>query len=176
MGPRLLRGRRFALSPSGDTRCVKHVLAWVAWWLPLFWLWLLLAGDWNRSEWIAAACGATVAATIAEIARSRAGFGARLPLRAVSDVPRVLGMVFVDFGIVVWALIASVVRRRVVRGTLVSRELERGAAAARGVGPRAWTALAASYSPNAYVLDIEPEQRTVLLHDLVPNRNSESPA
>lgn len=154
---------------------MKHVLAWVAWWPALFWLWLLLAGDWNRSEWIAAACGATVAATIAEFARSRTGFDARLPVRAVSDVPRVLGMVFVDFGIVVWALIASAFRRRVVRGTLVSRELERGAAT-RGVGPRAWTALAASYSPNAYVLDIEPEQRTVLLHDLVPNRKSESPA
>jgi hypothetical protein len=44
------------------------------------------------------------------------------------------------------------------------------------VGPRAWTALAASYSPNAYVIDIEPETHRVLLHDLVPRRESERPA
>jgi hypothetical protein len=88
----------------------------------------------------------------------------------------VLGMVVVDFAIVVWALLISIGRRRVVRGRIVSRELDRGAQAAGGAGPRAWTALAASYSPNAYVLDIEPESRTVLLHDLVPNRSSESPA
>jgi hypothetical protein len=85
-------------------------------------------------------------------------------------------MVVVDFGIVVWALLASVAHRRVVRGELISRELERDIGAADGVGPRAWTALAASYSPNAFVLDIDPSSRRVLVHDLVPHRQSESPA
>jgi len=63
-----------------------------------------------------------------------------------------------------------------VRGKLISRELERGAVAARGVGPRAWTVLLSSYSPNAYAIDVDPETRTVLLHDLVPHRRSERPA
>ena len=155
---------------------MKHVIPWLAWWLTLFWLWLLLAGEWNRQEWAAAAIAATIAASLAELARVRTGFTARLPLRVLADVPQVLGMVVVDFGLVVWALVASAARRRIVRGTLVSRDLERGADAARGVGPRAWTALAASYGPNAYVIDIEPEAQTVLLHDLVPSRRSESPA
>ena len=155
---------------------MKHAVAWVAWWLLLFWLWMLLVGEWNRQEWVAAASAATIAASLAELARSRTGFAARVPLRWLADVPQVLWMVVVDFGIVAWALIASVARRRIVRGELVSRELDRGADAARGIGPRAWTALAASYSPNAYVLDIDPERQTVLLHDLVPNRSSESPA
>ena len=155
---------------------MKHVIAWGSWWLALFWLWFLLVGEWNRQELVAAALAATIAATLAELARVRTGFRARLPLRALSDVPRVLGMVVVDFGIVVWALLASVARRRVVRGEFVSRELARGTVAVRGVGPRAWTALAASYSPNAYVIDIEPEDCTVLLHDLVRHRESERPA
>jgi hypothetical protein len=154
---------------------VKHVVAWLAWWVALFWLWLLLVGEWNREELAAAAIAATLAASIAEFARTRTSFGARLP-RALADVPRVLAMVVVDFGIVTWALLAAIARRRVVRGELISRKLERGTVAARGVGPRAWTALAASYSPNAYVIDIEPEPATVLLHDLVPRRSSESPA
>jgi hypothetical protein len=80
----------------------------------------------------------------------------------------------VDFGIVVWALLASVARREVVRGSFRSRELDRKRDAG-GAGPRAWVALAASYSPNAYVVDVEPDA-TVLVHDLVPHRRSESPA
>jgi hypothetical protein len=153
---------------------VKHAVPWLAWWLALFWLWFLLVGEWNPQEWVAAAVAATIAASLAELARTRTGFRARLPLRALADLPQALGMVVVDFGIVTWALVSSVARGRVVRGRLVSRELET-AAAARGVGPRAWTVLVASYSPNAYVIDVDPETRIVLLHDLVPNRRSESP-
>jgi hypothetical protein len=155
---------------------VKHVVAWVAWWLALFWLWLLLAGEWNRQEWVAAAIAASIAASLAEVARVRMGFHARVPLRGLAAVPQALAMVVVDFGIVAWALLASVARRRVVRGELVGRELEGGVAAARDVGLRAWTVLLASYSPNAYVLDLDPATATVLLHDLVPHRASERPA
>lgn len=155
---------------------MKHVVAWVAWWLALFWLWMLLVGEWNRVGWVAAATAAAIGATLGELARSRTGFAAPLPSRAIVDVPQALGMVVVDFGILVRVLVVSVARRRVVRGKFVSRELEGGSHAARGVGARAWTALAASYSPNAYVVDIEPESGTVLLHDLVPNLPSERPA
>jgi hypothetical protein len=154
---------------------VKHVVAWVAWWLPLFWLWLLLVGEWNREQVVAASIAAAIAATLAEAARTRTAFTARVPLRFVADLPRAFGMVFVDFGIVVWALFVSLGRRRVVRGELVAREIEGGSAVARAVGPRAWKALVASYSPNAYVVDLDPKTRRVLLHDLVRNRASEEP-
>jgi hypothetical protein len=155
---------------------VRHVFAWLVWWMSLFWLWFLLVGEWNRQELGAAAISATIAASLAEYARARAGFRARVPLRGIADLPKALGMVIVDFGIVTWALLSSAARRRVVRGRLVSRELAGGPTAAQGVGPRAWTVLVASYSPNAYPIDVDPETRTVLLHDLVPNRRSESPA
>jgi multisubunit Na+/H+ antiporter MnhE subunit len=154
---------------------VKHVGAWVVWWIALFWLWLLLVGQWNREEVVAAAIAATIAATLAELASVRTGFHARIPLSALADLPQVLGMVVVDFGILVWALVASVVRRRAVRGELYSRELTHRSRA-EGTGPRAWTTLVASYSPNAFVLDIDPETRFVLLHDLVRRRASEEPA
>jgi hypothetical protein len=154
---------------------VRHVVPWVAWWVALFWLWFLLVGEWNREEWVAAAVAATIAASLAELARTRTGFRIRVPLRGLADLPSALGMVFVDFGIVTWALLESAFRRRVVRGRLVARELESGAAAARGVGPRAWAVLLACYSPNAYVIDVDPEERTVLLHDLIPYRASERP-
>jgi hypothetical protein len=172
----LLVWGRFALSSAGDTRAVKHVLAWIGWWIPLFWLWFLLVGEWNRQELVAAAIAATIAASLAEFARTRTGFQARPSLRGLAYLPQALGMVVVDFGILGWALAASVARRRVVRGRFVSRELKGGARAADGVGPRAWTVLLAAYSPNAYPIDLDPETRTVLLHDLVPYRPSERPA
>lgn len=153
---------------------MRHVLAWVAWWVPLFWLWFLLVGEWNRQEIVAAAISATIAATLAELARRQTGFRARVPLRGIADLPPALGMVVVDFGIIGWALVTSIARRRVVRGRLVSREIERKDDAA-GVGPRAWAVLLACYSPNAYPIDLDPETRTVLLHDLVPHRPSERP-
>ena len=40
---------------------------------------------------------------------------------------------------------------------------------------RAWAAWAAQFSPNAYVVEIDPERELVLVHDLVPNRPSEEP-
>lgn len=155
---------------------MKHVVAWVAWWVPLFWLWLLLAGEWNREELVAAAIAAAIAATIAEFARVRTGFAARIPLRDLADLPQALGMVFVDFAIVARVLFVSVARRRMARGEFVVREIEGGSTIARAAGPRAWKVLVASYSPNAYVIDLDPESRRILFHDLVPNRASERPA
>jgi hypothetical protein len=154
---------------------VKHVAPWLAWWLALFWLWFLLVGEWNREEVVAAAIAAALAASIAELARVRTGFAARIPLRDLQALPKALGMVFVDFGILVWALVVSAARCRVVRGEFVSREAEGGGAVTRSVGRRAWAVLLSSYSPNAYVVDLDPESRQVLLHDLVPNRASEEP-
>lgn len=154
---------------------MKHVVPWAAWWVGLFGLWFLLVGEWNRQELVAAAIAATVAASFAEYTRVRTGFRARVPLRGLADLPEALGMVCVDFGILTWALVTSVLRRRIVRGGLVSREIEGGATAVRGVGPRAWIVLVSAYSPNSYPIDVDPEAGTVLLHDLVPNRRSESP-
>lgn len=155
---------------------MKHVLPWLAWWLALFWLWFALVGEWNNQELAAAAISATIAASLAELARTRTGFSVRVPLRGLVDVPGALGMVVVDFGIVTWALLASVARRRVVRGRLFSRNLDGGAVDARRVGGRAWAMLLACYSPNAYPIDVDPETNTVLLHDLVPYTPSERPA
>jgi hypothetical protein len=150
---------------------VKHVLGWLEAWLALFWLWLLLAGDWNRIEIIAAACGATVAATIAEVARTRADVAPRIPPRWVARAWTVPHQIVVDFGIVTWALARSLVRRSVVRGEYRAHAFP----AREGTGVRAWAAWAAQFSPNAYVVEIDPERELVLVHDLVPHRPSEEP-
>jgi multisubunit Na+/H+ antiporter MnhE subunit len=148
----------------------------LAWWVALFWLWIVLVGEWNREQVVAAAIAATIAASVAELARTLTGLSAPLPLRVLADLPAALGMVFVDFGILAWALLAGAAHRRIVRGELVEREHPRGSWVTQGTGPRAWTVLVASLSPNAYVIDVDPEERRVLFHDLVVHRKSEEPA
>jgi hypothetical protein len=144
---------------------MKHVAFWVGWWIALFWLWLLISGDWNRIEIIAAACAATIAASIAEVARARAGVAPRIPLRWVARAWTVPHQIVVDFGLITVAL----VRRR--EGVFRSHPFP---AAGEGQGARAWAVWAANFSPNAYVIDADDER--VLFHDLIPNRGSEEPA
>lgn len=135
-------------------------------WLALFWLWLLLVGQWDLREWIAAAVAATAAAALSEVAVRAAGVDVDVPLRWLAKAWSVPAMVVVDFGILVWAL----GRRR--KGTFVRRPLP-GDVSSPAV--RAWLAIAATYSPNAYVVDVDAESGEVLVHDLVRNRASESP-
>ena len=55
-------------------------------------------------------------------------------------------------------------------------DLEAGGDDPAGFALRGWIALLATYSPNAYVVEIERERSLVLLHDLLPRRSSEEPA
>jgi hypothetical protein len=136
-------------------------------WVALWWLWMLLAGEWNRDEWIAATGAATVAATLGEIARTRAGLRLRIPWRRLSAVLRVPHMVLVDFGLVLWAL----PHRR--EGVFRTYEPPATGDDSASVGLRTWASLIANLSPNAYVVDINAKH--VVLHDLVPFRKSEEP-
>jgi hypothetical protein len=143
---------------------VKHVAAFFLFLLTLWWLWQLLVGEWSRYEWIAAAGAAVVAAAIAELAVSRTGGRAPLPLAIVRGAPSALGMVFVDFAIVMSALLRR--REGVVRHTKFPHP-DSGAF-------RAWAAIAGDWSPNAYVIDIA--DGTSVTHHLVPNEPSQRPA
>ena len=158
-------------------RRANAAAAWICWWVGCFWLWMLLVGEWGWTVGGAGALVAIVAATLAERARRAAGVHPRVglePLRHGLSVPLI---VFADFAVVMYALGASLWRRRVVRGRFMAREFSAGPKTTpEGVAHRAWTVLVAGYSPNAYVVDIDPEENVVLVHDLVPWRRSEEPA
>jgi hypothetical protein len=120
---------------------------------------MLLVGEWNAQEWVAAASVATVAAALAETARTRAGASPREGARVLAHAWSVPPLVVVDFALLMWALVLSAARRRVVRGGFVDAD-----------APDAWTQLLATYSPNAYVvLDTS-------MHRLLPFARSQEPA
>jgi hypothetical protein len=147
---------------------VGHLRAWLSFFVVLWWLWMLLVGEWNHYEWIAATAAAAVAATIGEVARTSAKVHVRIPFATLRTGWRALLVVFSDFVVVMWALVT---RRQ---GTFRRHAGPAAGDDAESVGVRVWTNLLADYSPNAYVIELEDGE--ALLHDLVPRRRSEEPA
>jgi hypothetical protein len=156
----------------------RRVAAWCLWFSVLFWWWMLLAGEWDHEEWIAAACGAALAATVAEAGRRVAELEIRLPLERLAQLPLALAMVVADFATLTWVLVVSGFGLRRFRGRFVHRRasFETGGLDAESVTRRGVTILVAGYSPNAYVIDVDRKEGTVLVHDLVTRRKSEEPA
>jgi hypothetical protein len=146
--------------------------AWIAWWIALFFLWLVLAGEWNRIELVAAALAATAGASVAEGVRRMTGVKLRVPARDVATAWTIPPIIVLDFAIVVGALVRSALRGETARGRFVVRDLPPGGDSTS----RAWRSYVATFSPNAYVVDVDEEQSAVLLHDVVPFRKSEEPA
>jgi hypothetical protein len=157
-------------------RVVRRGAACLAAWTALFWFWMLLVGEWNVMELVAAAVAATLAATAAELVRAAARLRFRLPPRLARALPSALGMVVVDFALVIGVLLRAAWRRELPHGRFVVREFAAGDDDPDSFGTRAGTTFVASLSPNAYVIDVDPERDEVLLHDLVPLRKSEEPA
>jgi hypothetical protein len=143
---------------------VRHAAPFLLFFAVLWWLWQLLVGEWSHYDWIFAAGAALVAAVLAELAVSRTNGRARLPLDVLKGVPSALGMVFVDFAIVMTAL----VRRN--EGVLRETKFPH-----RDDEPhRTWATIVGDWSPNAYIVDID-DGRT-LSHHLVPRDPSQRPA
>jgi hypothetical protein len=162
--------RRFPRPEPGIRRVVRHLRAWLISWVALFFAWLLISGDWNRIEVVAAACAATIAATIGEIARAKAGIRAVVPLRVLVQVPRAFLQIVPDFGYLVWALVTR------VRGETKRRAFHAVGDDPRSVGTRAAVLWSANFSPNAIAIDIDREHEQSIVHDLIVNRASERPA
>ena len=154
---------------------MRAVRNWLIWWVALFWLWFALQGEWDRIEWVAAACMATVAATLATALTVRGLLRYRVPWPAVAAAKRTPLQIVIDFGIVTVVLVRRLTGRG-VRGGYVVREFTPTGRGALREGDVAWRTLTAMLSPNALPIDVDPERRTSLFHDLVPNRNSEEPA
>lgn len=143
---------------------MKHAAAFLLLWVPLWWLYQVLVGEWGRYPWEYGAGTATVGAAVAELALTRSGARARFPWEIVKAAPSALGMVFVDFGIVMWALVR---RREGVFRTTTFRHPDTTA-------HRAWATIVGDYSPNAYIVDISDGETET--HHLVRNQPSQEPA
>jgi len=141
---------------------VRRVTSWLAWFGGLLILWFLLVGNIADTERIAGLVAAAIGATAAEVVRSQGLLDLRVEWRWITRTPRQLARVLPDFFVVIGTL------GRPRRGAFRILDFPTGGERAVDHGRRAWAGFAASLAPNRLVVDIDPDNRSVLVHDLVP--------
>jgi hypothetical protein len=154
---------------------VRTLRAFILWWIGLYWAWFPLVGEWNRIEWVAAACMATVGASLGALVAARGLLRFRVPLSALASARSVPAQTVVDFVLIMRVLVRRLAGRD-VRGRFVARRFRATGRGATRDGDVAFRTLAAMISPNALPVEADPDEGVSLFHDLIQNRPSEEPA
>ncbi len=156
-------------SRSGPRRGApaKMVRIWVGWWTALAVIWLLLVGSFHYDELIVGAAASAVAATAATAVHHR-GYIRFWPQASwLQEVPSLIATIAVDCGLLADALWRRAVRGEPVRGSTIRVPFHHGGDNGRDGARRALVNLAVSITPNTYVVDIDPEGDSLLVHQLV---------
>ncbi len=147
---------------------MKAVAVWLAWWVFLFLVWMLLASTQATAEVTVGMVVAAVAATAAEVVRRSRLVQVR-PWGLLPRRPwRLLGTVVSDCWLLTGAFWRQLRRRQDNVGAFRGIAFDAGAdddphAAAR----RAMVTALISLTPNTYVIGIDREQDNMLVHELV---------
>ena len=155
-------------------RVARRGLIWLGWWCVLWPLWLVFVGAWDLVDAVAGIAAAAIAAIAALVVHELGLLSFTPRARTFAGLGRVPLQVIVDFGILVAAL-ARTLAGRPVRGVFLAKQLPAGGSGHEAAFARALAAVAATYSPNAYVVDVDLERNAALMHDLVRNHASEAP-
>jgi multisubunit Na+/H+ antiporter MnhE subunit len=148
---------------------MRTFVRWAAWWVVLALLWLLYQGEYNRIEQIAAACAAAVAATVGVAVRRQERVGVRLELGWAARARSVPWQVVREFVLVTLFLGRALLRRRTPpTGGFRTLAFPTGGPRPAERGRRAFAALAITYSPNSYVVDMDQDTQVVVVHTLSP--------
>jgi multisubunit Na+/H+ antiporter MnhE subunit len=147
---------------------VTSTRVWLAWWAVLALLWLVLVDTVEYQELLAGAIAAAVAATVATAVHRR-GYIRFWPRAAwLRETPYLVVDVVVDCGLLAAALWRHVVRHQPVTGVSFRVPFHHGGDTGRDGARRALVNFAVSLTPNSYVVDIDPESDSLLVHRLVP--------
>jgi multisubunit Na+/H+ antiporter MnhE subunit len=160
------------VSPRRLRRAVQtpaqRIAFWLGWWAICYALWVLLVFKTEPAEFVAGALAAALAATGAELVRSR-GYAPFAPDLAWSrSLLRLPMEVVVDTWRIAMLLVRHFVRGEPIKGTLRivkfspgSRDDPRAQARRTVVG---WLACV---SPNTYVIGIDEQHHVAVVHQLI---------
>jgi multisubunit Na+/H+ antiporter MnhE subunit len=148
---------------------------WLAWYLPLFVLWILFVDSVAVEELVLGAVGAALAATAADLVRAQDLIRFHLRPRWLTGLWTVPWRVVTDSGLLAVALWRQLRSPGSVRGVFrvlpFPREGDDAAATAR----RALVTSVASIAPNTYVVGVEGDEGAMLVHQLVHRHGGEVP-
>lgn len=157
----------------------RRLIGWSLRWLVLALLWLALADSRAVPELIAAAVAAALGASLASlIVRPGRPRTLRTTVRLFSVGPRrlsrPLARLVLDNRLLGAALWRRLVRRERVQGALRSAPLS-SEPALRSAAGRAAIEAWGSLTPNRYVIGVDEEAGTILVHELMPSREPVEP-
>jgi multisubunit Na+/H+ antiporter MnhE subunit len=156
------------IRPNKSSASPGLAVIWLAWWAALAVIWLLLVDTLDPQELLVGAGAASVAATVAAAVHRR-GYIRFWPKAAwLREVPNLFRDVIVDCGLLAAALWRRVARHQPVRGETIRVPFHHGGDNGRDGARRALVNFAVSLTPNSYVVDIDPEGNSLLVHRLVP--------
>ncbi|MGH3001182.1 MAG: hypothetical protein ACRDM1_00665 [Gaiellaceae bacterium] len=155
----------------------RSLAVFCASWVVGFWFSLLLFGAWNELDLMACGAISLAAATALAVTARLAPLRYVVRLRWLAGAAPVPHRTVVDFGILTRELVRALATGEPRQGVFRAKPFDAGAPTGPvSSGWRAFIGAAAGYTPNAYVVEIDPERQQVLVHDLVPSEGSEAPA
>ncbi|HET6963908.1 MAG TPA: hypothetical protein VFH58_03990 [Acidimicrobiales bacterium] len=160
-----------------ETAGWRLVTATAVWVFVLAGAFMLFTGQWTAVNWVGAGAVGLLAGLLTIPLTATGLFQVRFKLSWLKEAGAPLLQVFVDFAIVVGALVGCAATGRRERGAFVARrDFPTGGRDPEGTAWRGLVAMLATWSPNSYVVDIDEGSGHRLSHDLVPRRSSERPA
>ena len=138
-----------------------------AWWAAMFVAWIALDDTIARPELVVGAVAAAIAAAIAFTVQRRGYISFQPRARWLMQIPRLAWTVLADCALLGGALWRRVVRREAVEGTTIRVPFDYGGDNPRDGARRALVNVGVSLTPNSFVIDIDPEAGSLLVHQLV---------
>jgi multisubunit Na+/H+ antiporter MnhE subunit len=140
-----------------------------AWWAILAALWLLLVESLAPAELIVGGLAAAIAASVAEAVREQGYMRFSPSLVWLRHGPRIAWQILADC----WILAVALVRHvggRPARGLIIRVPIRYGDDSGRAAARRALLNFGISITPNSYVIDLDGEAATAVIHQLVPGQ------
>jgi multisubunit Na+/H+ antiporter MnhE subunit len=159
---------REAQEREAQARPERSVRIWLAWWVALALVWLLLVDTLEVDELVVGAAAAAIAATVATAVHRRGYIRFRPKAAWLLETPHLIVGVVVDCGLLAHALWRRVVRREPIEGVTLRVPFHHGGDTGHDGARRALVNFAVSLTPNSYVVDIDPEGDSLLVHNLIP--------
>jgi multisubunit Na+/H+ antiporter MnhE subunit len=146
---------------------VRVATAWVAWWILMMALWVAIDDSLAPDELLAGAGAAVIAALVAQAACHQAGLRYRMRAAWLLPALRLPWQVVADTAAVYLALWRKLTRGEDPPGGFAEVEVDPGEDGPAGLVRRALIVGGRSFTPNAFVLDIDSERGVMVVHHLV---------
>jgi multisubunit Na+/H+ antiporter MnhE subunit len=163
-----LAGEARSRKPDDRPSAAARVGTWLAWWVALMSLWIMLDDSLATDELLAGAGAAAIAALVAELVGYQAATRFRMRFRWLAPALRLPGQVAGETVPVYAGLWRRLTRGEQPDSAFVAEPVRYGDSTAAGVTRRTLLIGGRSLAPNAFALGIDAETDTMVLHQLVP--------